>query len=374
MLVLTTGGGGGRASRTTLPSPQAPPPAPGPPAQAPPAGLQFGANVNLLLEDPEFTAAERDAGLSELRADGATLARTDALWEATEPSAPVAGRHRYDWTFNDRIATALATHGLRWLPVIDYSAPWAQSLAGVDHSPPRNVSEYAAYAAAFAARYGRGGAFWTTHPAIPPDPVQLIEIWNEPDNSTFWRPAPDPAGYAAMYGQARAAIAAVAPSVRVLIGGLTSGGARGFLGSLLSADPGLAQHIDGVSIHPYGHTPSLVIDRIRSIRAAMVALGLGEVPLYVTEIGWTTRPRGWLDYLPAALRPGYLATTLSDLGHLDCGVAAVAAYTWVSQESDPSNGEQWYGIAPPAGGQSADSQAFAFGVRAAESPGPRLPC
>lgn len=345
-----------------------------PPAKSPPSGLQFGANVNLLLEDPSFTVAEQQAGLSGLQAAGGTLARTDALWEATEPAAPVGGRHRYDWTFNDRIATALATHGLSWLPVIDYSAPWAQSLAGVDHSPPRSISDYAAYAAAFAARYGPGGAFWTSHPAIRADPVQLIELWNEPDNSTFWRPAPDPARYATLYAQTRSAIAAAAPTVRVLVGGLTSGGAVRFLTSLLAADPGLAGHVDGVSIHPYGHTPARVIDRVRSIRAGMVALGLGGVPLYVTEVGWTTRPRGWLDYLPERLRPGYLATTLSELGHLDCGLAAVTAYTWVSQESDPSNGEQWYGIAPPAGGQSADSQAFAFGVKAAESPGPRLAC
>jgi hypothetical protein len=258
--------------------------------------------------------------------------------------------------------------------VIDYSVSWAQSLPGVDHSPPRPLADYAAYAAAFAARYGPGGAFWAAHPALPPDPLQLVEIWNEPDNSTFWRPAPDPAGYAAMYGQARAAIAAAAPSIRVLVGGLTAGGAAGFLTSLLAADPELAGHIDGVSIHPYGHTPALVIDRVRGIRAAMVSLGLGDVPLYVTEVGWTTQPRGWLDYLPERLRPGYLATTLSELGHLDCGLGAVTAYTWVSQESTPSNGEQWYGIAPPAGGQSADSQAFALGVKAAESAGPRLAC
>jgi polysaccharide biosynthesis protein PslG len=330
--------------------------------------------VNLLLEDPAFAAAQREAGLSGLRAAGGTLARTDALWEATEPAPPVGGRHRYDWAFNDQIASALASHGLRWLPVIDYSPPWAQSLAGVDHSPPRSLADYAAYAAAVAARYGPGGAFWTAHPTIPPDPLQLIEIWNEPDNSTFWHPAPDPAGYAAMYGRARAAVAAAAPSVRVLIGGLTAGGAGSFLSSVLSADPGLARHIDGVSIHPYGHTPALVIDRIRSIRAAMAGLGLGDVPLYVTEVGWTTQPRGWHAYLPERLRPGYLAATLSQLGHLDCGLAAVVAYTWVSQQSDPANGEQWYGIASPAGGPSPDSQAFALGVRAAESPGPRHAC
>jgi hypothetical protein len=368
---LTLGGGGSTSSGTTATSS---PTAPGPPGQPAPATIQFGANVNLLLEDPAFTPAERSAGLSALHAAGGTLARTDALWEATEPAPPAGAQHHYNWTFNDTIATALAAHGLRWLPVIDYSPAWVQSVPGTDHSPPRTPADYAAYAGAFAARYGPGGAFWAAHPGLQADPVQMIEIWNEPDNATFWKPGPDAGRYDRLYGLARAAIAAAAPSIRVLVGGLTSGGAARFVGAMLSADPGLAGHIDGVSIHPYGHTPELVVGRIRQIRAALEALGLGGVPLYVTEIGWTTRPKGWLDYLPERLRPSYLATTLADLGHLDCGLAAVTAYTWVSQERDPANGEQWYGIARPGGGQSADSQAFAFGVRAAQSPGPRLSC
>jgi hypothetical protein len=258
--------------------------------------------------------------------------------------------------------------------VIDYSPSWTESLPGIDHSPPRSPSDYAAYAAAFAARYGPHGAFWSAHPALNADPVTVIELWNEPDNATFWKPAPDAAAYARLYDLARAAIAGVAPSVRVLVGGLTEGGAGGFLASMLAADPGLAGHIDGISIHAYGHTPEQVLDRVRRIRAALNALGLRAVPLYITEVGWTTSPRGWLDYLPERLRPVYLAQTLAQLGHLDCGLAAVLAYTWVSPERNPGNGEQWYGIAAPDGGETADSRAFTFGLRSGEAPGPRLAC
>jgi hypothetical protein len=374
-VALSAGGGHRRARVNSSPQPTSSSvTAPGPPAQPSPGGLAFGANVNLLLENSEFTVAQQAAGLAELQAAGGTIARTDALWEATEPAAPTGGAHHYDWTFNDRIAEDLATHGLAWLPVIDYSPSWAQSLAGVDHSPPSASADYAAYAAAFAARYGPGGAFWSGHPSLPADPVRVIEIWNEPDNTAFWKPAPDAARYADLYGQARAAIVAAMPSVRVLVGGLTSGGAGRFMSAMLAADPALAGHIDGISIHPYGHTPAIVLERIRSIRATLDRLGLGDVPLYVTEFGWTTSPQGWLDYLPERLRPGYLTSTLEGIGHLDCGIAAVLAYTWVSPQRNPLDGEQWYGIASPVGGPSRDSAAFADGVKAGRGPGAALSC
>ena len=81
-----------------------------------------------------------------MKATGATVARSDAFWEAAEPHAPVNGSHQYDWSFDDRVAGSLAAHGLTWLPIIDYTAPWAQSVSGQDHSPPRSFADYAAYA------------------------------------------------------------------------------------------------------------------------------------------------------------------------------------------------------------------------------------
>ena len=124
----------------------------------------FGINVNRLFNDLTYTQAQIDAQLAAVRATGATVARSDALWEAAEPHAPAGGRHHYDWSFDDQIAGSLAAHGLTWLPIIDYTAPWAQSVSGQDHSPPRSDADYAAYAGAFAARYGSGGTFWRAHP------------------------------------------------------------------------------------------------------------------------------------------------------------------------------------------------------------------
>ncbi len=365
----------GRSPRHPAPPPTTPPPprtltAAGPPAQPPPSSERFGVSVNRLFNDRAYTPAQIASQLEALRRTGATIARSDAFWEAAEPEPPIDGVHRYDWRFDDTIAQSLASHGLRWLPIIDYSAPWAESTPGQDHSPPSSVSDYAAYAAALAARYGPGGAFWRAHPALTAEPVDTYEIWNEPDNPAFWRPAPRASRYAELYLRARDAITAVEPTARVIIGGLTN--PRAFLPAMLAARPGVRGHIDGVAIHPYAATPEGVLDRVSTARGLLRALGLGTVPLYVTELGWTTHPAGAPSWLPESLRPGYISRTIAALGHLDCGVAATVLYTWVTPERDPSNREDWFGIHPPNDDGSPDTVAFAAGLGEATRPGPSI--
>ncbi|MGZ4274730.1 MAG: hypothetical protein ACXVRP_13330 [Solirubrobacteraceae bacterium] len=367
IIALTTGGSRPRHVHATPASP----PAAALPA---PAGQAFGVNVNRLFNDHTYAAAQLEAQLAALRATGATLARSDAFWEAAEPHAPVAGQHRYDWSFDDQIAGSLAAQGLTWLPIIDYTAPWAQSVPGQDHSPPRSDADYAAYAGAFAARYGGGGAFWRAHPGLDPRPVTAIEIWNEPDNPEFWEPGPDAAGYAQLYLAARTAIDAAHPGIRVLIGGLTN--AAVFLPAMVQAVPGLRGSVDGVAVHPYG-APNVVVARVRGARDALVRLGMSGVPLYITEFGWTTRPPGVVGYTPPGRRPAEITSALTMLGHLRCGLAATLLYTWVTPERDPGDAQDWYGIASPTdpAAGTADTAAFVAGLRAATQPltGPAPP-
>jgi hypothetical protein len=359
LLAGSSGGGGGVVISGTATAPP-------PPAES--SAEQFGVNVNRLFNDGTYTPQQIDAQLSELQRTGATLARSDALWEATEPAPPVAGKHRYDWSFDDRIAGSLAAHGLQWLPIVDYSAPWAQSIAGSDHSPPRSTADYAAYAGALAARYGPGGSFWRAHPSLTARPVATYEIWNEPDSPVFWAPTPDASRYAQLYLAARGAIAAVDPSAQVIIGGLTR--PESFMPALLAADPGMRGRIDGVAIHPYGPTPDAVLASVAAARRALSSLGLATVPLYVTEFGWTTRPSGAIHWAPEAMRPGYIERTLAGLGPGDdCNVAATLLYTWVTPERTPTDEEDWFGISPPAGGSSPDVTAFARGLQEARAGG-----
>ena len=105
---------------------------------------------------------------------------------------PVDGVHRYDWAFDDGIAGALARHGLAGCRSSTTRRCGTQSVAGQDHSPPASVADYAAYAGAFAARYGPGARSGSRHPELTADPVTTFEIWNEPDNGEFWARSPMP--------------------------------------------------------------------------------------------------------------------------------------------------------------------------------------
>jgi hypothetical protein len=334
--------------------------------------IEIGANTGRLFNDGRYSATVINSQLAALRATGAVLARSDAFWELTEPNPPSGGVHHYNWGFDDLIAAALAAHGLRWLPIIDYSAPWAQSVPHQEHSPPSSAADYAAYAAALASRYGPGGAFWRSHPSLQPTPTDTYEVWNEPDSAVFWFPKPDAARYVALYLRARAAIKAVQPDARVIVGGLTQ--ATTFLPAMVAAAPQLSQQLDGVAIHPYGPTPHGVLDKVRRARATLKALGAGRVPLYVTEFGWSTSPPGGFGYLPERLRPTYIEQTLTELGHLDCGIAAVLVYAWVTPQASPSDNNDWFGINPPGGGGGPDVQAFIRGLRAAGARAARVPC
>ena len=53
------------------------------------------------------------------------MARTDTFWATAEPNPPVNGVHTYDWTYDDKVVTALSQAGLRWQPIVDYATWWA---------------------------------------------------------------------------------------------------------------------------------------------------------------------------------------------------------------------------------------------------------
>src|SRR4051812_32351353 len=146
---------------------------------APPSSDVFGVNVNRVFND-DFVPAHWNAPLEAIHQAGIRQARSDAFWMWAEQAPPVDGVHTYRWAMHDAEVGALAKHGLRWLPVLDYAAIWAAGDPSDYHSPPMDNSDYAAYAGAFAARYGRGGSYWAEHPDGA-QPVTTYEIWNEPN-------------------------------------------------------------------------------------------------------------------------------------------------------------------------------------------------
>ena len=78
--------------------------------------------------------------------------------------------------------------------------------------------------------------------------VHHWEVWNEPDNNLFWKPAPNPREYADLLKTAYKAIKEADPSALVLSGGV-SGNAVPYLDAVVAA--GGRDAFDILAIHPY---------------------------------------------------------------------------------------------------------------------------
>src|SRR5205085_11503446 len=150
--------------------------------------------------------------------------RLGAWWSDLESSPPGPGGHQYSWGDTDNWVSALAAHGIRWEPLVSFSATWDSAVPGDYNAHPASPSNYAAFAGALARRYGNGGSFSAEHPELQPLPVQAYELWNEPNADRFWQPdpAPAPERYADLYAAARTALPQADPAAQAVVGGLAA--------------------------------------------------------------------------------------------------------------------------------------------------------
>src|SRR5579875_2985546 len=82
---------------------------------------------------------------SAMAADGIGVVRSDAPWGLAEPTPPQGGVHTYKLSGADEVVAALARAGLRWQPVLDYSASWDASVSGNIFSAPLTPSYFGAF-------------------------------------------------------------------------------------------------------------------------------------------------------------------------------------------------------------------------------------
>jgi hypothetical protein len=331
----------------------------GAPGYRPPTSSVVSA-VNAWALGP-LTGTQLDQQFAGMAGAGVKLVRLDASWLTIEPKAPVYGVHAYNFSYFDYRVWLMAQHHLTWLPILDYSAPWAASVSGDWRSPPANDLMFAAYAQAVAARYGPGGSFWEQYPSVPYEPVRMYEVWNEENGGYFWDTGSDPGGYAALYLATRAAIRTVVPSAQVIVGGLVDPVSRAtsFIAGMFAAQPGLRGHVDGIALHPYASNDVDVALTVRAVRLALNALGEGAVPLELTEFGWTTDG----STTGESARAKMYASLGQVLANSDCGIGVVAPYDWMNPGATASN--DW-GLSG-ASGLRAGGLAWFAGLRAGAS-------
>jgi hypothetical protein len=301
-----------------------------------------------------------DANLAAMQAGGVKTVRADATWAVAEPAPPILGNHLYLWTTADQMVTAMAKRGIRWQPVLSYSALWAASQVGNEHSPPSNPADFAAFARAFAARYGTNGSFWGEHPELQRLPVRAYEIWNEQNLAQFWAPGPNPAAYANLYAAARDAIHAADPQGQAVVGGLANtGDPPKFIEAMVTARPDLRGHLDAVALHPYAADANAAMASIVRMRLGLQFLGSLDAPIVVSEFGWSTMGSRAVS---ETWRAGQMAQLTRDLARSDCNVTAVQPYTWIPRDA-LNNEEDGYGLVASDGTQSQSAVDYLKAIR-----------
>lgn len=263
---------------------------PAPPQGAPP--LRAGIVLNALGAGSH---ARRRAELTRARALGVRWIREELPWGAIERSPG-----RYRWQRFDALMVAAASARLRVLPLLIGTPRWA---GPATLALPNDPDAFGAFAAHAAARYGPGGTFWRRHPRLDAQLApRWFELWNEPYFRFFSTTGVDPARYAAMVRSATVAGRAANRATRWLMAAeLTyldgAGQRQHWLPALAAADPELMQLIDGAAVHPYvfgapgaddGIPLPFRFERIDAVADELTRLGAGRVPLWITEIGWST--------------------------------------------------------------------------------------
>jgi polysaccharide biosynthesis protein PslG len=275
-------------------------------------------------------------------AGGARLLRFPADWGTVQPSGPGS----WDWSLLDQIHAQAAASGVRLIFEAYGSPCWAHPSLGCPGpfggSPPDPVhlEHWGAFIAAAAGRY--------------PD-LAAIEVWNEPNLQPFWSIAPDPERYASLLTAARRALADVPSRPPLLFGGLaplTSDGPgsisyQRFLARAL--DAGAAGNFDALAIHPYAlpfNRPDYLAETRRLLGAARLILarrGLGDTPIWATEIGFSTAGSG-------AVSPNEQANRLARLWQLlkrIPGVEAAVVHRFFDQPGGGS--ESGWGVVGATG-------------------------
>ncbi len=241
---------------------------------APTAANPYGVCAHLAWGDEHPTAREE---LALMREAGIGWVRADFAWQNIQPKRDV-------WRFDhldETVAWAKAA-GVRILPILDYSVPWA-------NPAHRHLDDWRQYVETLVTRYR--------------DEITAWEVWNEPNLDQFW-PEPNPADYAALLEATCTTIKAADPDALVVFGG-TAHVDLSFIEGVYRSGGG--RHFDVMAVHPYCHPvppeQGDITGDLHRLRRLMARYGDENKPIWVTEIGWPTNdtPDWWSDIISTGL-------------------------------------------------------------------------
>jgi hypothetical protein len=273
----------------------------------------------------------------------ALAAATGARWlrEELEWAEVVPRRGERHWAKADRMVASAARRGLKVLPLLNEAPRWA---AGRDHALPTDALAYGAFVADAVARYGPKGSFWRAHPALDAGLAPTyFELWNEP---YFARPAHGAVTarrYAALAADAIRAGATANPEARFLVAvdpaTATEPELDGrWLDRLAAARPALLASAGGLATHPYAADGAGSLRSLDRLRAVLAARAL-RLPVWITEVGWTTCS----DSAECVTEKAQAGDLLAFLSGVRRGGRADAVFYYHLRSWRVRSGEQLYG-------------------------------
>ncbi len=285
-----------------------------------------------------------------------------------------------DWIAHyDGLIRAAARRGVALLPWLEGGLAGSGADQTSTANPPNTGPELRQFeetARLAAARWGPDGSLWRELGCPGPDcadgymPIAAWEVWNEPNNSQFWRSTrdengtggADPEEYAAALVAARSGFRRADPHARVVSAGLANrrvtrtGPDRGQGIEMLEFQERLQESaggcsLDAAAMHFYDSSgpPRELLERARDLRARMDAAGAAGAPLWITELGAASfSPDGQSS---PAKQADFIAESL-DLLHADrdrLGLGPVFAFMW------KDNAERRDPAGRPAGDSAVDT-------------------
>jgi hypothetical protein len=242
--------------------------------------------------------------LQRLKRGGVDSIRVPISWASVQATQGAA----FDWSSSDAYVAAAVSAGLEPFPFLSTAPSWAVPVDRRFGSPAflpvrsgKQRAGWKAFARGAVLRYGPHGSFWTEHPALPPRPLRVWQIWNEP-NFKYFVARPNPAEYGELVTLSSAAIKGADPSAKLVLGGLFARPieaeskvrppqayfATDFLDLMYRSTPGIKSKFQGYALHPYTGSWKNLTSRIEAVRAVLRAhrdIGKG---LWITEVSWSS--------------------------------------------------------------------------------------
>ncbi|MDX6371561.1 MAG: hypothetical protein QOD98_549 [Nocardioidaceae bacterium] len=188
--------------------------------------------------------------------------------------------------------------------------------------------------------------------------IDYLEVWNEPNEAKWWPTGPDPMEFARLLNVTYTAVHTVSPTTQVVSGGLASNDI-GYLDKVYKAFGQLglkASPFDMVGAHPFSgdHAPDSVdpakrYDRepfglydenftgFMGLHDVMAKHGDKELPVYITQFGYSTRAGQGRKAVPDQLRAQYLTQALKQT---TC-VPYVPVFSWYALHPTPWDPQEY---------------------------------